>query len=164
MINYKCYITTFTKTANTKIGINTYANKLIPFLYLTGYIITRCLYYYMSLLHITWSRNFLKLQCATFNKTITTNLGGIIYEIERAAYPCMTWPNHAQVIKANTSIVAEFTHLKRLLDFWLYYILENKQSISNFHKSCYASHLIEKTTENNIFIVRFKTYMINAAS
>ena len=47
MVHYENYITTFTKTAVAKLGWNTYTNKMIPFLYVTSFIITRFLYFYM---------------------------------------------------------------------------------------------------------------------
>ena len=51
MVHYENYITTFTKTAVAKLGWNTYANKMIPFLYVTSFIITHFLYFYMSFLY-----------------------------------------------------------------------------------------------------------------
>ena len=124
MVNWERYITTFTKTTITKFGWNTYANKMIPFLY------------------VTWSRNLLELHGANSKKAITTKLGRNTYKNESInsviKFYCkennkkvsiwrdlhMTWPNHAKVFKATAPKVAfmKGTHLQRPRYFWLYEI------------------------------------------
>ena len=139
MVNWESYITTFTKTAITKLGWNTYANKMIPFLYVTWFVIARFLFSYMSFLYVTWSRNLSKLHSPTSKKTITTKLGGSTCKNDRVAYLHMIGRNHAKVIKATAPpkiALMKDTHLNRSRDFWLYDILTNKKSICKFYKSC----------------------------
>ena len=120
----------------TKLGCNTYLNKMIP--YDASFIITRLLYSYMPFLYVMWSRNSLKTLSATFQKTITTKLGGNTYKNERVAYLHITWVNHGKVIKGAAAKVAlmKGTNLSRSRDFWLYDILTNEKRICNFYRSC----------------------------
>ena len=138
MVNKERYIATFTKTAITKLGWNTYANKIIPFLYVTWFIIIWFLYSYKSFLYVTWSCNLLKLPSVTSKKTITTKFGWNIYKSEMVAFLHMTWPNQAKVVKATAPKIAliKGTHLNRPHDFLLCDILTNEKSICNFYKTC----------------------------
>ena len=138
---------------------------MISLIYVTWFIITRFLYPYMSLLHVIWSRNLLKLYIPTSKKTVTTKLDGNTYKNERIAYLYRTWVNHAKVIKATTSKVAlmEDTNLNRTDNFWSYYILTNEKSIFNFYKSCWTQIWQKKTQKIIYLFFRFKIHMINAA-
>ena len=120
-----------------KLGWNTYVKKMV-LLSVTWFILARFLYFYMSFLYFTWSRNLLKLHSATSRKVITTKLGGNTYKNEIVAYLHIMWPNHTKLIKATALKVAlmKGIHLSRPRDFWLYYILRNEKSICNFYKSC----------------------------
>ena len=120
-----------------KLGWNTYVKKMV-LLSVTWFILARFLYFYMSFLYFTWSRNLLKLHSATSRKVITTKLGGNTYNNEIVAYLHMMWPNHAKLIKATSLKVAlmKGIHLSRPRDFWLYYMLGNEKTIWNFYKSC----------------------------
>ena len=122
----------------TKLGWNTYANKMIPLLYVTWFIKGRFLYSYMSFLYVIWSRNFSKLHSGTSKKTVNTKLGGNTYRNERVAYLHMTWVIHAKAIKVTASKVAlmKGTNLNRPRGFWLHDTLRNVKSIFNFCKSC----------------------------
>ena len=76
----------------TKLGWNTYANKMMPLLYDTWFIISRFLYSYMSFLYVMLSRNLLKLHSATSKKTTTTKHGGNTYKnINIAKYHRSLW-------------------------------------------------------------------------
>ena len=120
-----------------KLGWNTYVKKMV-LLSVTWFILARFLYFYMSFLYFTWSRNLLKLHSATSRKVITTKLGGNTYKNEIVAYLHMMWPNHAKLIKTTSLKVAlmKGIHLSRPRDFWLYYMLRNEKTIWNFYKSC----------------------------
>ena len=128
----------FHEDAITKLGWNTCANKMIPWLYVMWFIIAPFLYSYMSFLFALWPIHLLKLHSAISKKTMTTKLGGNTYKNERVTYLHMTWVNHTKVIKASAPKVdlMKGTNLKRPRDFWLYDTLTNEKSIYNFYKSC----------------------------
>ena len=128
----------FQEDTITKLGRNTYLNKMIPLLYGTSFIITYFLYSYTSFLYVMWSRNSLKTHSATFQKIIITKLGGNKYKNERVAYLHITWVNHGKVIKGTATkvVLMKGTNRNRSRDLWLYDILTNEKRISNFYRSC----------------------------
>ena len=128
----------FQEDTITKLGRNTYLNKMIPLLYGTSFIITYFLYSYTSFLYVMWSRNSLKTHSATFQKIIITKLGGNKYKNERVAYLHITWVNHGKVIKGTAAkvVLMKGTNRNRSRDLWLYDILTNEKRISNFYRSC----------------------------
>ena len=114
---------------------------MVPWLYVTWFIISHLLCSCISFIYvtyITWLRDLFKLHSATSTKILTTNKITTKWEYIKqweVAYPHVTWPNHAKVIKATAPKVVSMkgTYLNRPRDLWLHDILKNEKLVLYLH-------------------------------